>query len=184
MVIRLAKHDGIRTLNIVRRPDVKAELAALGADLVIAASDGPIEDQVRTAIGNDTIRHALDPVGGAIGTSVFRALGPDGRLVVYGSLSGEPLQIESRPLISENKTIQGFWLGHWMRSRSVPQALLLFREIGRLTRAGVLSTQPGPHFGLDDIKAAVAASEAAARQGKALLTLKWTPYTGPLGMLN
>ena len=100
MIIRLGRHDGFRTLNVVRRPEAKAELEALGADVVLATTDGPIEEQVRAATGGAEVRYALDPVGGEIGSGLFRALGPGGRLLVYGSLSEEPLQIGSRSLVA------------------------------------------------------------------------------------
>ena len=73
MVIRLARRDGIHTINIVRRPDAIAGLKELGADVVLAAAEGPIEEQVRRALGNDEVRYALDPVGGEIGSAVFRS---------------------------------------------------------------------------------------------------------------
>lgn len=172
MVIRLAKQDGIRTINIVRRPEAKAELEALGGDIVLSTSDGPVEEQVHKALDGQHVLYALDPVGGETGAGVFRSLGTGGRLLVYGSLSEEPLQLESRQLIAGNKSIQGFWLGYWMRSRSIPQSLLLFRAIGRLIREGVLSTQPGPRFPLDDIITAARESESSAQSGKVLLTIR------------
>ena len=41
MMIRLAKHDGIRTVNVVRRRASVAELERLGADAVIVSTEGP-----------------------------------------------------------------------------------------------------------------------------------------------
>jgi NADPH:quinone reductase-like Zn-dependent oxidoreductase len=170
MVIRLAKHDGIHTVNVVRRREAMAELEALGADVVLAAEAGPIEDQLRQVERIDGVRYGLDPVGGAIGSSIFRCLGHRGRLLVYGSLSEEPLRIASRELIAGDRTIGGFWLGHFMRSRSLVGALRLFGEIGRLIRAGVLATETGPRFSLESIRDAVTAAEAPKRAGKVLLT--------------
>lgn len=172
MVIRLARHDGVRTLNIVRRRESVDELKALGADVVIAAEDGAIEEQVRRALGADTLRFALDPVGGAIGTSVLRSLGPGGRLVVYGSLTEEPIQVDSRGLIAGDRSIEGFWLGRWMRAQNIPKLLGLFREIGTLIRAGVLSTEAGPSFGPEAIAEALASAEGPGRSGKVLLRWK------------
>ena len=37
MTIKLAKHDGIKTINVVRRREVMAELQALGGDVVLCA---------------------------------------------------------------------------------------------------------------------------------------------------
>src|SRR3954464_9390329 len=39
MVIRLARHDGIKTINVVRRREAMDELRALGGDAVICSAD-------------------------------------------------------------------------------------------------------------------------------------------------
>ena len=46
-------------------------------------------------------------------------------------------------MISGPRSVEGFWLGHWMRERSIPSALLLFREIAALIRQGVLRSEIG-----------------------------------------
>ena len=171
MIIKLGRHDGFKTLNVVRRSEAKEELTRLGADAVISSSEGPIDEQVKRITGGDGVRYALDPIGGEAGTGVFRSLAPGGRLVVYGTLSGEPIQIDPRHLISGRKVVEGFWLGHWMRDRSIPSALLLFREIASLIRQGVLSSHIGQSFDLDEIREAARQAETTARGGKVLLKL-------------
>lgn len=169
MIIRLARHDGIRTINVVRTREAARELERLGAEAVVVAAEGPIAEQVRTIAGSEGVRYALDPVGGAIGTEIFRALGERGRLVVYGSLSEEPLQVESRALIAGRRTIEGFWLGHFMRSRSLAGALRVFGEAGRLIGSGVLASAIGPSFPPEQIREAVTAAEGPGKPGKVLL---------------
>jgi NADPH:quinone reductase-like Zn-dependent oxidoreductase len=168
MVIRLGRHDGFKTLNVVRRPEAREELQVLGGDAVICSADGPIDEQARYVAGSDEIRYAIDPVGGATGSQAFRALGVNGRMLEYGTLTGEPLEIDARPLISRNCRLAGFWLGHWMRSRNIPQTLALFREIARLMRKGVLTSQIGSRFPLDEIAAATLEAEKPGRAGKVL----------------
>lgn len=175
MIIRLGKHDGFRTINIVRRRALVQELKALGADVVIATEDGPIAEQVRAATKSEGVRFALDPVGGAIGTGVFDSLAQGGRLLVYGSLTGEPIAVAPRPLISRDVTVSGFWLGRWMETRSVPQSLLLLRQIATLVRSGVLATDPGPAFPIDQAARAVVQAENAGASGKVLLRLDGPP---------
>ena len=169
MVIRLAKHDGIRTINVVRRREAMAELTSLGADVVICSADGPIDAQVRAIVGDEGVHHALDPVGGDSGTEAFNSLAADGMLVVYGTLTGEPIRVDSRRMIAGKRVIRGFWLGHWMKERSIPQSLILFREIAALMRSGVLTTEVGPSFGFDRIAEAVREAERPGRRGKVLL---------------
>ena len=171
MIIKLGRHDGFKTLNVVRRREAIDELKALGADAVIASSDGPIDEQVHRIAGPDGVKYAIDPVGGDTGTGVFRALAAEGRMLVYGTLSGEPIQIDPRLMIAGKRVVEGFWLGHWMRERSIPAALKLFHEITALMRSGVLATETGPSIAMEGIGEAVRAAEAVGRQGKVLLTI-------------
>lgn len=171
MLIKLGRHDGFKTLNVVRRAEAKSDLLRLGADAVISSSEGPIDEQVKQITSGQGVRHAVDPVGGETGTAVFRSLAAGGRLVAYGTLSGEPIQVDPRLLISGRTMIEGFWLGHWMRDRSIPSLLLLFREIAALIRQEVLSSEIGTSFPLSEIKRAVSQAEAVGRGGKVLLTM-------------
>jgi NADPH2:quinone reductase len=171
MIIKLGRHDGFRTLNVVRRHEAIEELKSLGADEVVSSSDGPISEQVRRIVGVDGVARAIDPVGGETGTELFRSLGADGRLLVYGSLANEPLRIDPRLMIAGRRVVEGFWLGHWMQGRSIPSALLLFREIARLIRAGVLSTEVGARFPLERIAEAASAAEEVGRGGKVLVRI-------------
>ncbi len=171
MVIKLARHDGIKTINVVRRQEAVAELEALGGDVVLASADGNIEDRVREITGGRGVLHAIDPVGGATGLGLFRALGEGGKLVLYGALSGEPIPIEPRAAIAGDRRLEGFWLGHWMRKRSIPASLKLFREIGRLIREDVLSSRIGTIYPLDRIQEATREAASIGRDGKTLLRL-------------
>jgi NADPH:quinone reductase-like Zn-dependent oxidoreductase len=171
MIINLGRHDGFKTLNVVRRREAVAELQAFGGDAVISSSDGAIEEQVRGITSGKGVRFAVDPVGGQTGTGVFRSLGEGGRLLLYGTLSGDPIEVDPRLLIAGQRTVAGFWLGHWMRQRSIPSNLLLFREIAALMRRGVLRSEIGQTYSLDEIKDAVQQAVITGRQGKVLLKL-------------
>jgi NADPH:quinone reductase len=171
MMIKLGRHDGFKTLNVVRRREAVDELKALGGDAVISSEDGPIDKQVRRTVGGEGVRHAIDPVGGETGSAVFRSLAPLGRLVLYGTLSGEPIEIDPRLVISGQRVVEGFWLGHWMRERSIPANLLLFRQIASMIRQGVLSSEIGRIYPLEEISEAAKQADAVARQGKVLVRL-------------
>src|SRR5262249_30823500 len=91
MIIRPCQQHGVPTTTVVRRREAVDELKALGGDAVIATADGPVDDQVRQITQGRMVRYAVDAVGGETGTQVFDALGDDGRMLVYGTLSGEPI---------------------------------------------------------------------------------------------
>ena len=166
MIIDLGKHDGFKTLNVVRRREAVGELKTLGGDAVISSADGPIDEQVRRITGAHGVRYAIDPVGGQTATEVFSSLGENGRLILYGTLSGEPMTADPRLVISGPRSIEGFWLGHWMRQRSIPSLLLLFREIASLSRKGVLHSEIGQTFPLHEIQAAAHGPPPSAARGK------------------
>jgi NADPH:quinone reductase-like Zn-dependent oxidoreductase len=170
MIIRLAKRDGIRTINVVRRPEAIDELRAMGADVVISTSNGPISEQIRNIVGNG-VDYALDCVGGDVGTQVFESLSQKSAMIVYGSLTGQPIQIDPRRMISASRVVRGFWLGHWMRSRSKAAAIPFFIQVIGLIRDGTLASTPGPVYPLDRIHDAVIEAERDGRKGKVLLQI-------------
>ncbi len=171
MIIKLGRHDGFRTINVVRRREAIAELKGLGADAVICPADGPIGDQVRGVVGGDGVKYAVDPVGGDTGTGLFDSLGEDGRMLVYGTLEQKPLEIDPRRMIAGKRVVEGFYLGHWAAARSKVKMLLLFREIADLIRKGVLATELGHEFPLGAIGDAVREAEKVGRRGKVLLRI-------------
>ena len=56
MIIALGKHDGFKTLNVVRRSEATLELKKLGGDAVISSSDGAIDQQVHRITGGKGVR--------------------------------------------------------------------------------------------------------------------------------
>jgi NADPH:quinone reductase-like Zn-dependent oxidoreductase len=171
MMIQLARHDGFKTINIVRRHEAIDELKALGADSVICSADGPIDEQVRRVVGGEGVLYAIDPVGGDTGTGVFNSLANGGRMLVYGTLEEAPLRIDPRKMIAGKRVVEGFYLGHWAADRPKVKMLLLFREIADLIRKGVLATELGREYPLEAIGDAVREAGSVGRHGKILLRI-------------
>jgi NADPH:quinone reductase len=172
MLIRLAKHAGIRTINIVRRRESVAGLKELGADAVIVSADGPIDEQVRGITGPEGVRYAVDPVAGETGTQMFKALHEEGRMLVYGSLTGEPICVGADPryILAGRRSLEVFWLGYWLPRLDKDARHKLTDAIAGLIRDGILETRPGRRYSLDDIGAAVTEAESVGKEGKILLT--------------
>jgi NADPH:quinone reductase-like Zn-dependent oxidoreductase len=171
MIIRLGKYQGFRTLNIVRRREQVDELRRLGADEVIATDQESADERVQTITQGRGVPFALDAVGGAMGLSAVRGLGQGGRLLLYGTLSGEPIPVDPRLLIAGQKRVEGFWLSEWARAQSVWTMLSLFRAVFALMRAGVLITPVLAAYPLEDIRTAVGEADKPGRTGKILLKM-------------
>jgi NADPH:quinone reductase-like Zn-dependent oxidoreductase len=169
MVIRLGRHYGFGTINVVRRPEQGESLLKLGADAVICTETESIEKRVPAIAGSEGIRFAMDAVGGETGSEVVRALGPGGRMIVYGTLANQPMTIDSRQLISHEKQIEGFWLSLWARRQTIWTMLKLFRTVGRLMKAGILTSEVAGIFPVAEYQAAIQMAETPGREGKVLL---------------
>lgn len=173
MIIRLGKLSGFRTLNIVRREAQAAELRQLGADAVLVCDSdtaaAELTDRIRSVVGGNGLLYAVDAVGGAVGSAVIRSLGPGGRMLAYGTLSGQPLSFSPRTLMTVGSSVEGFWLGNFMQQRGLLFRLGLVRRLTRLIRSGILSTQIAGTWPLDQAATAVRAAEDSTVAGKCLL---------------
>jgi NADPH:quinone reductase-like Zn-dependent oxidoreductase len=138
MLIRWCKQLGITTINFVRRPEQVEELRALGADHVIDLSDKENLMETITQLQKEVSPTCgFDCVGGEIAGAVFETLGRNGKLYIYGSMSGQKIcQISPIGLIFMNKSINQhglkYWLdkkSDWAKSRAVNEAMGLVETI-------------------------------------------------------
>jgi len=174
MIVRLGKHLGFRTINVVRREAHRESLVKAGADSVVVydAATQPVEklqEQVEAATGMSGVPYAIDPVGGATASAVVSCLGPQARMLLFGSLSGEPVEFASRTLMQADASISGFWLGHFMAKQGLLFKMKLVRRITGLIQSGTLSSEIAAQFPLSQITEAVQASEDQSVTGKIVL---------------
>ena len=173
MVIRLGNKFGFKTCNIVRRPEQIDELKAIGADQVVvfdADNHEPtaLAEMVKEVCGNDGVPYAIDPVGGKLGSAIVDCLGLGGQMVVFGTLSDEPLEFSSRKLMTVRASLHGFWLPRYMERLGLLAKIKLIKAVGKLVADGTLATKIGQQFELADVADAVS---AGSQDGKTLLTM-------------
>ena len=171
MVIRLASQFGFRTISVVRRTEQARELADMGADEVIATDEQDLAARVQQITGGAGVRYAIDPVSGELGSKVIRCLAPGGRLIVFGTLSNKPLTFSSRDLMTPSSKVEGFWLGNYMASLGLLKKLSIVTKVGKLIKAGVLTSEIGNTYSLDQVREAAVEAERTARGGKVLLRI-------------
>jgi NADPH:quinone reductase-like Zn-dependent oxidoreductase len=115
--------------------------------------------------------YAIDPVVGETGTQMYQALGDEGRMLVYGSLTGEPIRVGADPrfVLAGRRILEVFWLGYWLPRLDETTQRQLIQDIVLLLHEGILTTSAVRPFSLDEIGTAVAQAETMGRQGKVLL---------------
>ena len=168
-IIRFAKELGYKTLNIVRREDVRESLMALGADAVLVDSPNLAQD-IAELTGGAKIRLAIDAVAGEGVQSLADALTMGGTIVNYGLLSGKPCQLGPKELVFKDISLKGFWLLLHLQKMSPQDVQSLYTELADKIRRGVISSDVEATYSLEDIQQAVTHSASAGRNGKILLT--------------
>jgi NADPH:quinone reductase-like Zn-dependent oxidoreductase len=174
-VIRLGRARGIRTVNVVRREALFADLRPLGADVCVV--DGPdLPERVRAATGGASIRLGLDAVSGQATARISACVGEGGVVCNYGSMSGEDPVMPRSKLIGDGQSLVGFILGRALAPRSRAQVREIYGELAAQVRAGLLTAPVERVYPIEEIRAAVAHAERGQRHGKILVT-----PNGPVG---
>ena len=161
-IIAIGRVRGLKTINLVRRPELIPELQAIGGDLVIVDEDGAL-DKMRAAIGNGRVPLAIDGVAGKTSATIAGVLSEFGTLVVYAFMGGGPVMINPLDLIAKRIVAKGFFLNHPDHEAKIPLAL---RECVPLAASGAIHVPIAGIYPLTALREAVLHAE---RGGKVVL---------------
>ncbi len=150
-VIAFAKQKGLRTINIVRRPELIHELNEIGADIVLLAGPNTAAE-AKSATGGALVRLALDGVGGNATGTLLDIVGWDAKIVCYAAPTREPIKVNPLGLVAKRASIHPFFMYY-------PEYLPRIPEKIRAAAALVASHQ---------LRAPIAAVYPARRFEKAL----------------
>ncbi len=168
-LIVLAKRRGVRTINVVRRPELIDEIKALGADVVLVDGDD-LPRRIRTETKGAPVRLSIDAVGGSAMGRLAEATAPGGTLVSYGMMSGRPGIVSPAHLVFRNVTLRGFWLVRSLMTMTAESRRALFTDLAALVADGTLHMPVDRTYPLDALQEAIVRAGEGERHGKVLLT--------------
>ena len=166
-LIAIAKARGLKTINLVRRPELVAELKAIGGDLVVVDEDGALE-KIRAAVGKGRVQLAIDGVAGKSSALIASALSAHGIFVVYAYMGGGPVTINPFELIVKRVIVKGFFMNHPDVEPKIPAAL---HESAPLVASGAIRVPIAAIYPLSLLREAIVRT---AQGGKVLLDLRAT----------
>lgn len=169
-VIRLAKSQGWRTVNVVRRAELVDELTGIGADAVLVDGDD-LDSRVADATGGDLPKLGIDAIGGSAVQRLARGVADGGTVVNYGLLSGEPLMIDARETVFRDITLRGFWLAPWFGRAKPEEVAATYTFLGQKVVSGELNVPVEATYDLSQISDALKHAAREGRSGKVLLTM-------------
>jgi trans-2-enoyl-CoA reductase len=169
LLIVLAHQRGLRTVNIVRRPELAEELKQLGADLVIVDGDD-LAQRVARETGDAPIRLAVEAIGGAATGRIVDCVATDATVVHYGSMSGVDPQVGRTNFVYRGIKLTGFMLGRFLARRSAEKIRAIYADLGEQVMAGRLHAPVDTVYPIDKIKDALAHADKGGRNGKILVS--------------
>ena len=170
-VLALAKHAGLRTLNVVRRADSAKSLLDAGADAVLVEGDD-LADQAADAIGDAPLELIIDGVAGEPVAQLAPLLKTGGQIVSYTARGRQPLSVSILDLIFRGLSIHGYWLNRWLANTPRETIVGVYRELAVLVENGTLGAPVEATYALADYREAIGHAARNNRHGKVLFTFQ------------
>jgi NADPH2:quinone reductase len=166
---KLGKARGKNVVNLVRSDAAVEELAKHGIEGAISTAHPEWRARVKAVVGEGKIRAAIDSIGGKASGDLAMLLAPGGKLVAFGSMSGEPMHLDTGPFIFKQVTLEGFWLSK--QNQPPPSSWrAMVGELVKLAATGVLDLPVSKVYPLADAKEAAIAAVSASRGGKVVFS--------------
>jgi NADPH:quinone reductase-like Zn-dependent oxidoreductase len=175
-VVALAKHAGLRTLNVVRRADSVTPLLDAGADVVLVEG-ADLTDRAADATGGAPLELILDAVAGEPVAKLASLLKAGGPIVSYSARNRQPLSIPVVDLIFRGVSVHGYWVNRWLNSTPQETVARTYRELAGLVGNGTLAAPVEATYALADYREAIGHAAQNDRHGKVLFTFQRAPHT-------
>jgi trans-2-enoyl-CoA reductase len=166
-VVQLAHAIGLRTVNLVRRPELIEPLRKDGADAVFL-DDAAAVDRIREVVPNAQL--ALNSVGGESALRLANALGEGATLVTFGAMARQPLRLPNGLLIFRDLRAVGFWFTRWNQRATLELQAEMLNELLAYAERGVLHTDIERTYQLSEFAAALDHARKPNRSGKVLFS--------------
>lgn len=170
MLIRLSKKQDIPLINIVRREEQVEELKRMGTTHVLNSSSESFNTTLRNLAAELNATLILDAVTGEETSLLLDAAPRGATLVVYARLSGDPIRIDPRALMSKEKKVTGFMLANWLNQKGL---FFKIRFVSSVRREldGSLSSHISRSYPLERVEEAITQYRGHMSEGKIILNI-------------
>jgi NADPH:quinone reductase-like Zn-dependent oxidoreductase len=152
----LARKEGVRVVNIVRKPDHVRTLQKEGEKHVVCSADADFEKNLREALSQAGHCIGFDAAGGELSGMMLNAMPEGSELILYGGLSGKPVcGIDTLEVIFKSKVIRGFNLGKWKEEIGPERFKTVSEKLQHLIIKGTINTRIQGTFKLRQVQEAL-----------------------------
>ena len=168
LAIQLGRHFGAGRVVATASSAAKRELCLdLGADAAVDSAAAGMAERLIEANDDRHLDAVFEMVGGEVFAESLRALAPFGRLVAYGTASGQQPEVSTRKLMQHSVAVVGFWLVHALGSPAMSGEVIA--RLLQMVRDGTLRPVIGATYGLGEAERAHRDLAARTTTGKLLL---------------
>jgi NADPH2:quinone reductase len=166
IISQIARAKGIQVIPVVRSGGNESMLKELGAAAVINSSKESITERVQQITGGKGATAAIDAVGGDTGTQLAKSLAVNGKLIAYGVLSPEPVQLHNSLFVYKNISISGFGIRGFLESLSDEAKQEMATSLIDLLAAPDFKLDISESYSLDQFKKAFNSQASGQGNGK------------------
>ncbi|MGW1891292.1 quinone oxidoreductase family protein [Streptomyces sp. NPDC002004] len=149
LAVQLAHQAGATVIALASTDEKRRLALELGATAAVDSSDEEgLAERIRDAAGGP-VHAALEMTGGRTLHQTLDALGPRGRLAVYGFAGGQLADVPVHTLLQKSITVAGFWLPRLYADRTLPLAASM-RQLFDAVGNGMLKIVSGGTYPLAD----------------------------------
>ncbi|MDQ8199641.1 2-enoyl thioester reductase domain-containing protein [Pelagicoccus enzymogenes] len=167
LVIQIASHLGIKTVNLVRNLDATPALKKLGAGVVLV-DDRDAAKAALEATNGKKAKIALNSVGGSSALGMCKLLADGGTLITFGGMDREPAPFPTRYLIFNDIRLRGFWVSKWYATAAREDILALHNEVFTFMENAKIRVDVAATYPLEDWQKALKHANQSGKSGKVL----------------
>ncbi|MBK1876760.1 MDR family NADPH-dependent oxidoreductase [Pelagicoccus mobilis] len=169
LVIQIACHLGIKTINLVRSLDSEEQLKALGASIVLLDDrDAPKEALKLT--GGKKAKIGLNSIGASSLLGMCKLLDDGGTVITFGGMDRNLAPFPTRYLIFNDIRLRGFWVSKWYKTAPREEILELHNELFTFMENAKIGVNVAATYPLEQWREALDHANRAGKIGKVLLT--------------
>jgi NADPH2:quinone reductase len=167
LAVQLAKRAGAKVIALASSEEKRALAERLGADATADSKAEDLTEAITAANGGERVDVVLHMSGTGF-EAELKALGPLGRIVVFGNAARHSNQVETSYLLQTSKSVIGFWLVPLIVQRQEVVAGAIAELLGAVA-AGELEVVIGQVYPMSEARRAHEDIKERRSTGKLLL---------------
>lgn len=167
--VQIGKILGVEMYGTSSSEDKLARVRDLGLQHGINYKKQDYQEAIKSLTAGECVDAVFEMLGGEHVNKSVKCLRDFGRVVVYGSATGETPQLDTRLLYAKGASVHGLWLSYLSLNRTLMDAA--WKQLSQWLKDGKLSPVIGQVFPLNQARAAYTLMQEGKNYGKIVLRI-------------